>query len=208
MHCLHSLFVAAGLAVTVSAHGLITSPAPRAVGSASTAACGTAVTAQIVADNTSHVEGLPEASLTDPTYDADACNLWLCKGLQYADNTDNVLLLSPGEEVPIEVFIRIPHAGTANVSIVDTKENVVLGNELLYWDSYADEKLPTLPANNSVFSVTIPRTLDGKCLSAGDCVIQWWWYGVGAKQTYESCLDFVLQPLTPRAVPPQGRRSQ
>lgn len=21
-------------------------------------------------------------------------------------------------------------------------------------------------------------------------VLQWWWYGTGAKQTYESCVDF------------------
>jgi hypothetical protein len=23
-------------------------------------------------------------------------------------------------------------------------------------------------------------------------VLQWWWYGVAAKQTYESCVDFTI----------------
>lgn len=159
-----------GLAACVQGHGLITSPYPRAVGPASIKACGSAVTDQIVADNTSHVEGLPEASETDPAYNPKECNLWLCKGLQYADNTDNVLSLSPGEVLPIDVWIRIPHAGYANVSVVDTKTDQIIGDQLLYWDDYADEKLATLPANNSAFSVTIPRSLEGKCLAAGECV--------------------------------------
>lgn len=38
-------------------------------------------------------------------------------------------------------------------------------------------------------------------------VIQWWWFGTAAKQTYESCLDFTvtdnsLPPLNP---PIRGR---
>lgn len=165
-----ALLSAAVLPTIISAHGLITSPAPRAVGAASLAACGSAVTKQIVADNTSHVEGLPEAAATASDYHAKDCNLWLCKGLQYADNTANVLALSPGEVVHIDAYIRIKHAGTANVSIVDTKTDTIVGNQLLYWSNYADEKLSSLPANNSAFDVTIPRSLDGNCLKPGDCV--------------------------------------
>jgi len=194
-----SLLAAASLATTISAHGIITTPYPRAVGAASLAACGSAVTDLIVADNTSHVEGLPEAAATDSAYHASKCNLWLCKGLQYADNTANVLALSPGQVLPIDVYIRIPHEGTANVSIVDTKKNAIIGSELIYWDRYADQALATLPANNSAFSITVPRSLGGSCLYPGDCVIQWWWYGIAAKQTYESCIDFYLSPLV---VPP------
>lgn len=175
-------FIVTVLTGSISAHGIITTPYPRAVGPASIAACGDAVTDLIVADNTSHVEGLPEASVTDSGYNKAKCNLWLCKGLQYADNTENVISVSPGEVLPFEVFIRIPHEGTANVSIVDTKKNSIIGSELLYWDRYADEKLTTLPANNSAFSVTIPRHLEGKCLDAGDCV------SILHRQSYiESC---------------------
>lgn len=39
--------------------------------------------------NDSHVEGLPEAAATDPAFNASACNLFLCKGLQFADNMNN-----------------------------------------------------------------------------------------------------------------------
>lgn len=72
--------------------------------------------------------------------------------------------------IPIEVYIRIKHAGTANVSIVDTKSNTIVGSQLLYWSDYANEKLPALPANNSAFSVTLPTDFGGKCATAGECV--------------------------------------
>ncbi|KAH8595743.1 hypothetical protein B0O99DRAFT_661628 [Bisporella sp. PMI_857] len=157
--------------------------------------CGTAVTKKIAADVTDHVEGLPEAAAKDSGYHAALCNLWLCRGLQYDPASSSVQTYSPGQVVPIKINIRIKHAGTANVSVVDTKTNSIIGSQLLYWSDYANEKLPSLPANNSAFSVTIPNNLEGKCTTAGDCVIQWWWYGVGAKQTYESCVDFVIKPL-------------
>jgi len=190
-----SIIAVAALFNRAASHGIITIPYPRAVGDASLAACGSGVTNLIKADNTSHVEGLPEAAAADTAYNAKLCNLWLCKGLQFADNTANVEAYYPGQVVPINVFIRVPHEGTANVSIVDTTVNEVLGSELIYWDRYADQALAVLPANNSAFEITIPRDLEGKCLTAGQCVIQWWWYGIAAKQTYESCIDFVLKPL-------------
>jgi hypothetical protein len=165
-----SVVALASLASIVSSHGLITSPYPRAVGAASLANCGTGVTQQIKADNTSHVEGLPEAAAVDKNYKAALCNLWLCKGLQLADNTANVQTYTPGQVVPITVSLRIKHAGTANVSVVDTKTNKIIGAPLLYWDKYADEKLPALPANNTKFSVTIPTSLGSQCAAAGACV--------------------------------------
>ena len=70
----------------------------------------------------------------------------------------------------IMVYIRIPHEGTANVSIVDTKMNQVVGEPLIYFDRYADNALAVLPANNTNFAVTIPGDLGGKCTVAGDCV--------------------------------------
>lgn len=166
---LNSLIVAASLAATVTSHGLITKPTPRGPGAASLAACGTAVTNNIKGDLTSHVEGLPEASRNDKTFKADACNLWLCRGLQFADNTANVQAYTAGQTVHFDVKITIKHAGTANVSVVDTKSNKIV-KQLLYWDAYADEKLKTLPANNTAFDVTIPSDLKGACATAGDCV--------------------------------------
>ncbi|TVY29151.1 hypothetical protein LHYA1_G002674 [Lachnellula hyalina] len=193
MHYLDALLALASLASTALSHGILTSPYPRAIGASSLSACGPTVQANIAADNTSHVEGLPEAAATDPAYNASACNLWLCRGLQYADNTANVQSWTVGQVVAIEAYIRVLHHGTANVSIVDTQSNTIVGGELLYWGDYADETLTTLPANNTAFSVTIPE-LGGKCTVAGECVLQWWWYGTGVKQTYESCLDFTVAP--------------
>ncbi|KAN0114666.1 hypothetical protein V8E51_004210 [Hyaloscypha variabilis] len=192
---LNSLIVAASLVATVASHGLITKPVPRGPGTASLAACGKAVTNNIKGDLTSHVEGLPEAAKTDSTYKPDECNLWLCRGLQYGDNTANVEAYTAGQVVPFDVKITIKHNGTANVSIVDTKSNKVV-KQLLYWDHYADEKLASLPANNTAFDVTIPSDLNGACATAGSCVLQWWWYGYGAKQTYESCVDFTVAAPT------------
>lgn len=65
----------------VLGHGLITTPVPRAPGALSLANCGPTVTNNIKGDETSHVEGLPEAAANDAKYNAAACNLWLCRGM-------------------------------------------------------------------------------------------------------------------------------
>ncbi|OTA66810.1 hypothetical protein K449DRAFT_325848 [Hypoxylon sp. EC38] len=181
-------------AATVSAHGLISKPTPRGPGDASVAACGASVVNNIKGDKTSHVEGLPELAAADSGYHGELCNLWLCRGLQYADNAANVQKYAPGQTVNIQVQLSIPHAGSANVSIVDTKTNTIIGKPLLSWPSgYADERqfyAHQTPANQTNFNVTIPEDLGSQCSEAGACVIQWWWYGTGARQTYESCVDF------------------
>ncbi|OBT91240.1 hypothetical protein VE02_00270 [Pseudogymnoascus sp. 03VT05] len=117
---------------------------------------------------------MPEVAAVDSTYNADECNLWLCKGLQLDEEASGpVQTYSPGQVVPIEVYLRILHAGTANVSIVDTASKSAVGSELLYWDSYADEKLPSVPENNTLFSVTIPSDIEeGKCATAGECELR------------------------------------
>lgn len=134
--------------------------------------------------------------MTDSKFNAAECNLWLCRGLQLEDAAKaGIEVFTPGQKVDISVNIRIKHHGTANVSIVSTKTNKVIGDELLYWDKYADERLPSLPPNNTAFEVVIPTTLGTQCANAGDCVLQWWWYGTAAKQTYESCVDFTVAPV-------------
>ncbi|KAI1486317.1 hypothetical protein F5X96DRAFT_689022 [Biscogniauxia mediterranea] len=178
------------------AHGLITSPPPRAPGGAATsAACGAAIARELAADPTSHVEGLAELGGAD--YDAAACNVWLCRGLQFDDNNaDNVQAWAPGETVNVRVRLTIPHAGAANVSVVDAAANRVLGAPLAAWPAgYADEAAfyaGATPADQTDFNVTIPEDLGGRCATPGACVLQWWWYGTGAKQTYESCVDFTV----------------
>ncbi|KAF2114002.1 hypothetical protein BDV96DRAFT_106420 [Lophiotrema nucula] len=180
---------------SVLGHGLIQTPPSRPVGDAIVANCGNGVTTQIKQDNTSHVEGLPEAAAKDKNYNAAKCNLWLCKGLQFTDNpTANIQTWKAGDVIPIKVWVRIPHEGSANVSIVDTKTNTLVGTALKAWaKGYAPGKSESdVPADQKQFSVTIPTGLETKCANAGDCVLQWWWYGTGAKQTYESCVDFKI----------------
>jgi len=151
----------------------MTSPKPRAVGDATSAACGASVARILKADITDHVEGLPEAAATDSTFDASKCNLFLCKGLQFADNKANILNLTSGQSLNLKFDLPIPHEGPCNVSIVDTKTNTLIGSPLISFASYADESLAVLPKNNTDMTVTVPSTLGSKCAVAGDCVIQW-----------------------------------
>ncbi|KAI0127850.1 hypothetical protein BJ170DRAFT_702109 [Xylariales sp. AK1849] len=191
-----SPFPILALAATVSAHGYLSSPPARQYGDAAIAACGPSVVASIKADNTSHVEGLPELAAQDSQYNATLCNLWLCRGLQYADNAVNVQKYAPGQVVNIKIKLTIPHTGNANVSVVDTKTNVIVGEPLKSWPSgYAAEQAfysNSTPTDQVDFNVTIPTDLGATCAQDGACVLQWWWYGTGAKQTYESCVDFTV----------------
>ncbi|CAA9957147.1 Chitin-binding domain protein [Pyrenophora teres f. maculata] len=180
---------------TVLGHGLITSPPSRPVGPAIIENCGPKVEQDIRLDNTSHVEGLPELAAKDPAYNATSCNLFLCKGLQFADNPSNhTQMWTAGQVVPIKVWIRVPHEGSANVSIVDTKTNTIVGEMLKVWESgYAPgSKESDVPVDQKEFTVTVPEGLEERCKCAGDCVLQWWWFGDSAKQTYESCVDFKI----------------
>jgi hypothetical protein len=134
------------------------------------AACGSSVAALVTADNTSHVEGMPEAAAEIPNFNSTACNVFMCKGLQFADNAANVQTFQPGQVVNMLASIPIPHEGPINVSIINTKANTGIENPLISFVSYADESLPALPANNTNFNVTIPNTPGGTCAVAGTCV--------------------------------------
>ncbi|KAF1849125.1 uncharacterized protein K460DRAFT_279500 [Cucurbitaria berberidis CBS 394.84] len=177
----------------VASHGLITTPPSRPVGPAIIANCGPKVEQDIRLDNTSHVEGLPELAAKDSAYNAAKCKLWLCKGLQFADNpAANIQTWQAGQVVPIKVWLRIPHEGSANVSIVETKSDKIVGSMLKVWaKGYAPGRKETdVPLDQKEFNVTVPEGLEEKCATAGDCVLQWYWYGTNARQTYESCVDF------------------
>jgi len=87
-----------------------------------------------------------------------------------------VQTFSLGETINLTAALPIPHEGPANVSIVLAATNEILGEPLLVFDSYADERLAQLPSNNTAFSVTIPGAGNGveeSCVKPGDCVLQW-----------------------------------
>ncbi|KAG4436731.1 hypothetical protein IFR05_007785 [Cadophora sp. M221] len=192
MYTSSSILGLVALASTVLSHGLIISPATRTAGPAMDAACGTSVSALVKADNTSHVEDMPEAAALIPGFNSTACNVFLCKGQQFADNTANVQNFTAGQVVNMRASLPIPHEGPMNVSIIDTATNTAIGAPLIAFASYADESLAVLPANNTNFDVTVPSDLNGACSVGGACVMQWFWFGTGAQQTYESCVDFIV----------------
>ncbi len=177
------MYTAAGLALAVllptlaQGHGLIRSPAARAPAAATRAACGPRIAAEIAADPTSHVEGLPELGLADgAAFDPALCDVWLCKGLQFeGEGEGGVRAYRPGEVVPVRVELTIPNAGSANVSVVDTAAREIVGGApLLSWPSgYADERqfyAGQTPADQTDFAVTIPEDLGGRCAEPGACV--------------------------------------
>ncbi|KAK0746754.1 hypothetical protein B0T18DRAFT_308912, partial [Schizothecium vesticola] len=178
------------LAATASAHGNITFPAARLPGPAMVALCGQPAVDTVLSDGTIALEEVTPAS--------PACNIGLCRGAQFADvPAAHIQSYSPGQVVLVEVALTIPHLGPANLSIVETATNKVVGDILLFFDAYADEGVDELPGNNTAFGVTMPVGKKGeeavtRCGVAGQCVLQWWWLGTGAKQTYESCIDFVM----------------
>ena len=163
----------AALASTAYGHGTITSPQARTPGSAMNSACGSITTKFYQADNTSYPEALHRANPRGlgSDYNADKCNLYLCRGYQFSDNSKNVFNYKTGDKIPIHIWIRIPHNGYANVSVVDTTANKVIGTPLIDWPSgYANEKVyPNLPANQTSFTVTVPD-LGSSCTTAGQCV--------------------------------------
>ncbi|KAH7273107.1 hypothetical protein FSOLCH5_003353 [Fusarium solani] len=172
----------------VAAHGFVRSPPPRKPGDAYKAACGDQPFYQQSSDINGNVQGIFQVVGTGA--DPAKCNLWLCKGFQQADNADNVQTYSLGQEIDFDVNIAAPHTGYANVSVVKTSSNTVIGEPLIEFSNYASNA--GLDANNTAFSVTLPDSLGGDCTTAGDCVLQWFWDAPDIDQTYESCIDFVV----------------
>jgi hypothetical protein len=180
----------ASLIALASAHGFITSPTPRMPGDAFTKSCGQQMYYNQMGDNYGNVQGELQVVKGQTDYDAEACNVWLCKGFKYDDNTENVQKYTVGQEVAITVDIRAPHTGVANVSVVSTSSGAVIGSALKSWDEYASNSA-TIPEDQKEFTVTIPD-VGSDCSSPGDCVLQWFWDATGIDQTYESCIDFTV----------------
>ncbi|KAF2020179.1 hypothetical protein BU24DRAFT_312724, partial [Aaosphaeria arxii CBS 175.79] len=181
----------AGLISTVAGHGYISSPAPRLPGDAMAKACGQQMFNNQNSDHYGNIQGELQVTNGQSDFNAEACNVWLCKGYKLDDNKANVQSYTAGEVISMKVEIRAPHTGTANVSIVETSSNTVIGQPLISWDSYASNSAP-IPADQTSFDITMPSDLGSKCSTAGDCVIQWYWDARSIDQTYEACIDFTL----------------
>jgi hypothetical protein len=175
----------------VNAHGFVTSPEPRMPGPAMKAACGNQVEINQQSDNYGNIQGELQVAAGQSGYNAGECDIWLCKGYKFADNKANVQSYTAGQKVPFKVDIRAPHTGVANVSVVDTSSNSVIGKPLISWDVYASTATG-VTSDETDFSVTIPKDLGSQCATAGDCVLQWYWYAESIDQTYESCVDFTV----------------
>lgn len=101
-------------------------------------------------------------------------------------------MFRPGQIVPMKIELSILHGGPANVSIVKTATNTLIGPPLILFDDYGNRDLPALPPNNTDFAVTMPTNLaDTDCRVAGDCALQWFWSTID-NQTYVGCSDFIL----------------
>ncbi|KAG9247239.1 hypothetical protein BJ878DRAFT_477601 [Calycina marina] len=140
----------------------------------------------IKADITSHVEGLPELAAKDAGYNATRLisgevltTAGLCKCLQTDPTTAPAVYPRPNHP-PMAVNMRVKHYTTVwqtSVSVIDTTSNAIV-------------------ANNTDFAVALPMGFGGRCAVVGDCVLQWLWYSVGAKQAHESCVDIVVKPIS------------
>lgn len=108
-------------------------------------------------------------------------------------------------------LVRLPSNGDQNVSIVDTTTNEIIGEAVKDWPEWPlttpgatdDSKQPLgrstirsyLTRVSAVdFNVTLPAGLESTCDVAGKCVLQWFWYAIKNKQSYESCVDFYIKP--------------
>ncbi|CAI7631979.1 unnamed protein product [Penicillium crustosum] len=165
----------------VNAHGFVTKPEARQPGTAMGAACGQQVLSNQGSDKYGNIQGELQVAASQSDYNAAECDIWLCKGYKFADNKDNVQSYTAGQKVPFTVDIRAPHTGVANV----------IGAPLISWDVYASTATG-VKADETSFSVTIPDGLGSQCATAGDCVLQWYWYAESIDQTYESCIDFTV----------------
>ncbi|KAF2129399.1 hypothetical protein P153DRAFT_375878 [Dothidotthia symphoricarpi CBS 119687] len=177
----------AGFVSSVAAHGYISSPSPRLPGDGLKAACGEQVYNQQNSDHYGNVQG----SLQNLQGSHPDCRMWQCKGIPFADATD-VHSYTAGQNIPVVVEIHAPHNGVANVSIVKTSTDTVIGEPLISWDEYAMTSSPMSDHPDwTNFNITMPD-VSSECATAGDCVIQWYWDAASIDQTYEACIDFTM----------------
>lgn len=177
-------------ATFAAGHGIVTSPPARIVGDAMKAVCGQQVTSNLQSNALGDSQQLLKIAASQNDFDPTSCDVSLCKGLQFGDNTANVQKFTAGQVVPMTVEIQAKHTGTANVSVVDTATNSVIGEQLIFFPVYASTSTE-VPKNQTQFSIKMPD-VSAQCGTAGACVVQWWWDLRQADQTYMSCVDFTM----------------
>lgn len=192
-----SLTVVPLLASIVAGHGFLYNPKPRQPGPAFGKVCSQAALDISSADEFglgAPIEGLELSSSNETDYDPAACQYYTCKGFKLEDNKENVQTFTPGQVVDMNVKFLAVHPGWANVSVIDLQTNTQIGEPLKVWDEYAPwlPDYPNVPEDNKNFSVEIPD-LSGMCAEPGDCALQWFWFGNYSVQTYESCVDFIIE---------------
>lgn len=178
------------VAAMASAHGIVTSPPARAAGDAFKTACGQQVFNSLNSDQYGNMQQLQNIGASQKDFDESACDLSLCKGLQFEDNSANIQKFTAGQVISMKVDIRAPHTGVANVSVVSLETNTIIGEPMMKWDIYASNSA-SIPKNNTDFTIKIPDVASS-CGNAGACAVQWWWDSPSAKQTYMSCVDFTM----------------
>ncbi|UDD64468.1 hypothetical protein AFCA_011705 [Aspergillus flavus] len=130
----------------VCGHAVVEDPPPRKTGPAHEAACGSAVVDVLESDIAGPIENAVQE--TDADY---KCNAFLCRGYQFEDNTDNVQVLKAGEVLYFHInLIAGHHPGYANVSIVNTATNEIIGEPLRSWDNWPDH-LSGPPRDDSTY---------------------------------------------------------
>lgn len=177
------------LASMAYGHGVISSPEPRRPGPAYAASCGQQA-ANNMGNPQGNVQGILQIAQNQQDYDPATCNLWLCKGFKFDDNTAKVQSYTVGQVVPMRITIGAPHTGVMNVSVVSTSSNSVIGSPLISQTDYASNS-HTIPPENTAFDVTIPD-VGSQCSTPGACVLQWFWDAADISQTYEDCVDFTI----------------
>ncbi|KFY52701.1 hypothetical protein V496_08258 [Pseudogymnoascus sp. VKM F-4515 (FW-2607)] len=149
-------------AIGVWGHARIDSPQPRLTGNAHRSACGSAVVTKLESDKTGPIEN--SVSFIDDDYN---CDMFLCRGYQFEDNTSNAMKLHAGDVIPFHINLVAGHRpGYANSSIVDTSTNEVVV-ALKTWDHWPDVTDGSTYDQKTNFNVTIPSGLESTCGTAG-----------------------------------------
>ncbi|KAN0123016.1 hypothetical protein V8E51_001342 [Hyaloscypha variabilis] len=187
---MHSQILSLAFATLAVGHGIITSPTARSAGAAMEAVCGQQVTNNLQSNEYGDIQQLIQIGSSQQDFDPASCDVSLCKGLQFDDNTANIQNFTAGQVVPIKIDLQAKHTGTANVSIVDTASNTMISKQLIYFPVYASTATD-IPKNQTQFNITIPD-VSSQCNTAGACVVQWWWDSRESNQTYMSCIDFSM----------------
>jgi hypothetical protein len=167
---MHSRFFSLAFATLASGHGIITSPTARSAGTAMKAVCGQQVTENLQSNEYGDIQQLMQISASQKDFDPASCDVSLCKGLKFDDNTANIQNFTAGQVVPIKIEIQAKHTGTANVSIVDTASNTMISQQLVFFPVYASTATD-IPKNQTQFNITMPD-VSSQCVTAGACVVQ------------------------------------